>query len=470
MSVRGFPQADASLPQIESPAPAPTPAHEAPRLAPPPVQASLVEAHEQWLAVYLPVQAPVASPEAQLTRLALLAQHFTPRVSLEPPDALVLEIRGSMRLFGGVRTLCSRLLEGCAAAGVQPVLALAPTPLAALAGARSGRPFSVRYAAQLVSALRPLPLSVLRWPPQVLERLAKVGVHTVGEALRLPRAGFARRFGVEQLAALDRLTGRRADPRPEFRPAQRFHERRSCTYELTHHEAIVAALAPLIARLGRFLEQHQCGITALHCRLRHRHAPPTQYLMRLVAPLADPKELQALLAEHLARIVLPEAVRECELRSGRLIPRAGRSACLWQPGEHGGQMRTESVDFIETLRARLGEQAVHGLKLTATHRPEAASEPAELGSRETGMPPWPAFRRPLWLLPSPQRLPESGGVPRHHGALRLLSEPERIETGWWEEEQVARDYYSAIDERGVRLWIYRERRAPHRWFLHGLWG
>jgi protein ImuB len=62
-------------------------------------------------------------------------------------------------------------------------------------------------------------------------------------------------------------------------------------------------------------------------------------------------------------------------------------------------------------------------------------------------------------------------LPRRRGPLRLLGEPERIETGWWEEEgDVARDYYQAIDIRGVRLWVYRERRAPHRWFLQGVFG
>jgi protein ImuB len=54
--------------------------------------------------------------------------------------------------------------------------------------------------------------------------------------------------------------------------------------------------------------------------------------------------------------------------------------------------------------------------------------------------------------------------------LRLLGEPERIETGWWDGADIARDYYTAIDLHGVRLWIFRERASPHRWFLHGVFG
>jgi protein ImuB len=61
-------------------------------------------------------------------------------------------------------------------------------------------------------------------------------------------------------------------------------------------------------------------------------------------------------------------------------------------------------------------------------------------------------------------------LPRRRGTLRLSSEPERIETGWWDGGEVARDYYTAVDSHGVRLWVFRERAAPHGWFLHGVFG
>jgi protein ImuB len=78
--------------------------------------------------------------------------------------------------------------------------------------------------------------------------------------------------------------------------------------------------------------------------------------------------------------------------------------------------------------------------------------------------------RPLWLLPAPRLLHQRRGLPRWHGALHLEGEPERIETGWWDGREVARDYYTARDGRGRRLWLFRERESPHRWFLHGVYG
>jgi protein ImuB len=72
--------------------------------------------------------------------------------------------------------------------------------------------------------------------------------------------------------------------------------------------------------------------------------------------------------------------------------------------------------------------------------------------------------------------------------LRLLSGPERIESGWWDGEAVARDYFIAGDEEGALLWVYRQRlqataaaegisqgspgtaQPPAHWFLHGWFG
>ncbi|MGH8201616.1 MAG: Y-family DNA polymerase [Steroidobacteraceae bacterium] len=434
---------------------------------------------ELWLAVHL-----TASPSQQdLERLGARAQRLTPRVSLDPPDSLLLEVKGSLHLFGGAAGLSREMTGECSRLRMSCTLAVAPTPLAALALARAGRklgaagsPLIVTNPAQLVGRLSPLPLAMLRWPQDTLDRLARIGVRTIGEALRLPRAGFARRFGTAQLQTLDRLVGRASDLRDRFEVRARFRRRRELLYELESHAALLAVLAPLLAELGEFLEARQCGVLLLECRLRHRAIPPTRCVLRLAAPLADPAQLAALLGERLSALVLPEPVRACELRSGALVSRVLAPGGLWQAGEHGGGVAAQAPELIERLRVRLGVEAVHGLGVVEDHRPEAAwvttstiqsglqNDPGRNAMN-------PSFdRRPLWLLSVPRLLSERDGLPRRRGALRLLGEAERIETGWWDGGEIARDYYTAVDARGARLWIFREREPPHRWCLHGVFG
>jgi protein ImuB len=473
------------------------------------VQPAARTAAEFWLGVHL-----AESPsQVLLERLAIRAQRFTPRVSLVPPDGLLLEVKGSLHLFNGVEGLRRALESECVLLGVKPATALCPTPLAALVAARaadsaglagrSDKPCIVTALEQLVGQLAPLPLTSLRWSPETLERLAHMGVRTIGEALRLPRAGFARRFGTDHLATLDRLSGRAADLRERFRARERFRRKRDLTYELESHEAILKALEPLFKELGKFLRERQCGIVQLECLLRHRHAPTTSCVLRLAAPGFDADRLRELLGERLSPIALPEPVRSCELRSGALIRNALASGSLWQPGEHGGHVGGESPELIERLRARLGPEAVYGLKVLPGHRPENAWGVAEpqvtrdrgstrtavggtapgrdargvAGARAAGgtaaaadATPWPVSHRPAWLLPSPRLLSERDGLPWRRGPLRLMGDPERIETGWWDGGEIARDYYTAVDIHGVRMWVFRERTFPHKWFLHGVFG
>jgi protein ImuB len=434
----------------------------------------------------------------RLVALAEAVLAFSPRVSLEPPDELLLELQGSLRLFGGVEVLAQQLRDAAAQLGLSARLAWAPTPRAALAGARGARGFRALHEAQLVGQLAPLPVTVLREPAPVVARLASMGVNTLGELLRLPRAGLAQRFGPALPLLLDRLVGRAREPRRAFVPAVRFRGRCEPQYELSSHAALLRHLEPLLTELEQFLRRRQSALTALRIRLRHRapHAA-TRFELRLAAPEFAAQRFAALLAEHLAHLVLPAPVRRIELRSGELLPLAGAAATpatpatsaavaangsdsLWRPGEQGGAVGRETPALLERLRARLGHAAVHGLCLIPDHRPEASwriAEPAlpftataataagaaaataaaqELRTRQR--------RRPLWLLATPRRL---GALP---AGWRLLDGPERIETGWWDGHDVARDYYLLRDAAGVELWAFRDRQAPHDWFLHGVFG
>jgi protein ImuB len=80
--------------------------------------------------------------------------------------------------------------------------------------------------------------------------------------------------------------------------------------------------------------------------------------------------------------------------------------------------------------------------------------------------------RPLWLLNEPVALAERDHRPWWHGPLTLLAGPERIETGWWDEHRVQRDYFIAQGESTGWVWIYRTRLADadSGWFLQGVFG
>jgi protein ImuB len=414
---------------------------------------------------------------ALLDAVAQLGIRFTPRVSLEPPDAVLLEVRGSLKLFGGARTLCEQVRGQLQASGITGVLALTPTPLASLWFARAGQQVALRRVDQLASRLAPLPLAVTRWPERSVQLLVTMGVRNLGECQRLPRDGFARRFEPRLLAMLDRAGGRVADPRAAYRARERFVARRDLEPELADTRRLEDASLPLLGDLCAFLRLRGRGVQTVEWRFLHREAPDTRLRLRFVEPVGAAQRIACVFHERLARLELPEPVRAVRLASGPLVelPQPATELFVADRRESGAAV----PQLVERLRARLGLDAVHGLCLVPEHRPESAwrvryrwSDPAAIASPDPADPAAGTLR-PLWLLAEPQ--PLSGGAqPRYQGTLELEEGPECIESGWWDGKDIARDYYIARNPAGARLWVFRERprkgRGAGGWFLHGVFG
>ena len=135
--------------------------------------------------------------------------------------------------------------------------------------------------------------------------------------------------------------------------------------------------------------------------------------------------------------------------------------------------------LVEHLRARLGADAVYGIRRVSEHRPENAwrvAEPALAPGTLARLPPAmrSVMRRSAVRCGCCTRRRRSirsaaGRVMTAH--CELLSGPERIESGWWDGGDVQRDYYVAQRYRAARVCgSTANARGARRWFLHGIFG
>ena len=149
-----------------------------------------------WVALHFHVP-----PPETLEPIAAWLCRYTPRVSLEPPQALLAEVQGSVRYFGGLGSLMGKLRAGLDELGLEAPLAVAATPRAALWLSRGhGRDFENLSVATACSG-------------EPLEFLKSIGISKIGELLRLPREGLAKRCGEELLEKLDQALGALPEPR-----------------------------------------------------------------------------------------------------------------------------------------------------------------------------------------------------------------------------------------------------------------
>ncbi|HYW03820.1 MAG TPA: DNA polymerase Y family protein [Gammaproteobacteria bacterium] len=399
---------------------------------------------------------------AALERLASWAGRFTSRVCLAPPDAMLLEIGGSLVLFGGLEKLVGGIGQGLEALGYRALLATAPTPLAAEWLARSGSCRHCPSREALPGAVADLPLGVLVPEGRDRSGLAGMGLRTVGDLLAQPRDGLGRRFGPWLVDALDRALGVVPDPRPVFEPPARFRAAAELPSETADTTALLFPLGRLLDELSAVLQGRCRVVQSLHLELCRRGEGKTDVSLALGRATADGTYLLALLRERLERVRPGAPVTGLVLESGVLLSAAGESGTLFGPDTGAAELEA----LLDRLRARLGEAAVEGIAPAADHRPERAW--CRVAAGQAG-PAGGSDGRPLWLLPEPRRLETRSGRPWLDGPLRLSGRAERIESGWWDGGGIRREYYRALDAAGARLWVYRDlAMEDEQWYLHGL--
>lgn len=401
-----------------------------------------------------------AAEAALRDALLIWAGQFTSHCSALTDDCLVLEIGASRRLFGGIEALLDRLRADLVAFGQAVQMATAPTPAAAALLARHRPGMLVQTPDALPAVLGPLPLAYLNLAPRLTGNLHALGLRSIGDCRRLPRAELGRRLGPALLAVLDRLLGIAPEPLVPFCPPPEF--RRALELPAPVHAApqLLPALMRLLLELRGFLRTRQRWAQTLCLDLVCADGPPVPVLLRLSTATGDTSIMQELFVERLQQTVLPGPVVSLLLCARDLAPVASAGQDLFDSPD--GEPLAVLVD---RLRARLGEAAVTGISATADHRPERAWRYCAIGDGQAALS---MAARPAWLLRVPQRLRVVAGMPCLDGRLTLLDGPERIEGGWWDSADVARDYYIACQRTGRRLWIYQERRPAGGWYLHGL--
>ncbi|NNC55800.1 MAG: DNA polymerase Y family protein, partial [Pseudomonadales bacterium] len=310
-----------------------------------------------------------AQEQEVLKRLAGWAKKYTPMVSLQSPESMLLEIRGSLALFGGLQALLQKLKQDIHALGLQHYHAIAPTPTAALWLCRHHSGHIAADAAQLHTELGELPVTCTGWAADTLTRLRGMGIHRLRDCLRLPRDGFARRIGKQRLAELDRALGKAPDPRENYQTPERYVARREFLFALDKLDMIFNGLEQLLRELTGFLCGRQSGIQKLRVRLYHQDAPASVVELGMAAVCRDEQRLASLLHQKLEQLELPEPVVAVTMESGLLYPLAGSDGDLFDDAAHH---EVHWPELVEKLRARLGVRAVTGLCLVPEHRPEQA--------------------------------------------------------------------------------------------------
>lgn len=434
-----------------------------------------------------------AQEQTVLEAVALTLLQYTPEVAHAEEASLLLNVSASLSAFGGRLMLCRRVRASMNTLGFTAQISMAPTAQGAWLLARyaaHSRPHSLAHPGlrqqrrcvrieTMTRRLNALPFWILPAAHPYQQWLEEIGCSTLGDLHKLPRAGLQRRSNKRILEALDCAYGVAPEMFDWVQAPKEFSAYLELPDRIEHAEAVLFGARRLVQQMIGWLTAQQLAISGFVLSMAHERGRQAVLPSTLEVTLAEPAwheaHLLRLLKERLGRFQLSAPIISLRLSATHVTPMLPPTGSLFP--EPGGTT-ADYHRLLELLTARLGVESVLTPAAVADHRPEVANgwrgagnvgarsgDAVEVGNTVI------LGQRPFWLLRQPLALLVRDHRPFYGSPLQLLSGPERIEAGWWDDGVAVRDYFVAEGDEGACYWVYRERAGEEiNWFLHGLFG
>ena len=439
--------------------------------------------------------------QALLRQLARWALRFSPAVEPVEPDTLLIDVTGCERLFAGEANIARQAVGGLLRQGFHARAAIAETVGAAQALAFAGdEPTVVVPNGQISAYLAPLPPLALRIDPRTGERLAAVGVRSIGDLLMLPRAALPARFGTQLVLRLQQALGEVFEGINGFAPENVPQAGAGFEGPVFDPRAIQSVVKKLLNDVFAQVLEQERALRRIDCAVYYENAPPALLSVGLSRASRSQTHVGELLARRLEEVDPSPGV------SGLML--TAHETSLWKPEQaelfeegfgvqgsgFGADAERDAEELgclVDRIANRLGYAAVVRPVLLDDYQPEAAFRyvsVADAGlvpenvaagvspavdARNAPAPPM----RPLRLLPRPLPIRVIALLPdgpptwfacrgREYVIVRAWG-PERLETAWWRGADIRRDYFRAATETGEHFWIYHAAETGG-WHLHGV--
>lgn len=417
-------------------------------------------------------------PGRLLKRLAEWCIRFSPHVSVDLPDGLLLDITGCAHLWGGEEKYLHDIKTRLQKRGYIVRAAIADTPLLAWAVARYGHnPLIVPPGAN-IPTLQLLPPEALRLEADVISRLHRLGLHHIKQFMSMPRATLRRRFGTGLLQQLDKALGLEIDIPEPVMPAEPYQERLPCLEPVVTLAGIEIALQQLLEKLCNRLRENQKGLRSAVFRGYRVDGKIISIEIGTSRPSHHVSHLYKLFELKIQTLEPGLGIELFVLEAPKVDDHQPRQEKLWHAS--GGLDDSRLAELLDRLAGKISNTSIQRYLPEEHYWPERSiREATSLEDQPCAH--WQSgVQRPVQLLTTPEKIEVTAPIPdyppmlfRHKGKIHKIVRadgPERIEQEWWIQQGQHRDYYSVEDEEGKRYWLFRLGHYDdkvYQWFLHG---
>ncbi|GAA0856138.1 DNA polymerase Y family protein [Aliiglaciecola litoralis] len=394
--------------------------------------------------------------DVEQKKLTEIAEHLylvTSDICLFPPDGLLLRIHNMLTLYGGLAAYWRVLKGQLSHFRVSYHYATGQSPYAARMLARTQWDQISDHLPMLQHQIGVRQLSDSELSAKTVSKLNRVGIHTIADLMAISLKDIAKRFDIELVTYLGRLSGEFHHPIAFFHPQSRFQHYLELLYEISYTDSLLPPMKHQLQALEQFLKVRDRLTQKIIFTLHQRDADSLTLEVGSAQDEYQAAKWLQLIELKLAQLKLQAPVFALTLTTGSTQERCPDKADLFSARKGA----LSYLQLISILQARLGEQAVKQVCLTDDFRPDKVNHYQLPQSQHQPI----DFRlqalRPSFLLNTAQPLTEK---------VTVIHGPERISTGWWDNQAMTRDYFIAQNSQQQWLWIFR---TPNKkWFVHGL--
>lgn len=394
-------------------------------------------------------------PKTELNKLQEIAQWLyliTSDIVLMPNKGLLLRATPMLSLYEGLQNYWHKVTSHLGTLKLTFQFGCGFSPFAAKLMALSGSNRLTENGEFIQQSLSLVPLTLTDLSTVTVDKLQRVGVSTLQDLLELPLQDIARRFDIDLVNYVGRLTGQFKHPVDFYHPTESFQVYLELLFELENVQWVEKPLVKLLRQLETFLKLR--NKVAFELRLTLHQRDKQEQHLQLTSAQGDylSERWQQLASLSLESLALNGPVIGLSLqviRQGEPIS----SACDLFAGQKG---QMNNLELLSLLQAKLGKSAVLKPDIACDPRPEKACQYRPADEPDVTISAIPHLLRPAMQLPAPIPLQEQ---------VALVHGPERIVSGWWDGDEIMRDYYIAHTKQGRWLWVFRDQHK--HWFLHG---
>ncbi len=416
-------------------------------------------------------------PARLLSALAEWCIRFTPFVSVYLPDCLVLDVRGCTHLWGGETAYVNEIRQRLGVLGYSVRISVADTIGCAWAVCRYEPVQFIVKPNDQARAIEPLPSEALRLEPVAADKLSKLGFHTVGSFMRMPRPALSRRFGKNILKRLDQALGAEMELMDPVEPLSPYQERLPSLEPICTAAGIEIAIKALLENLCLRLNRENKGLRTCELRCYRLDGNVQKISIGTHQPSRNVTHLLKLFGIRISEIEPGLGIELFVLEAEKVEELLSTQDALWSVSKASESAIAELLDRLE---GKIGAGSVHRYLPSENYWPENSFRRAVSLSEKPGTLWRTDLPRPLHLLAVPEQIEVSVRLPdyppmlfKYKGQLHTVKKadgPERIEQEWWAQAGEFRDYYCVEDEQGARYWLFRSgdyMNTSVKWFLHG---